>query len=48
LGKIDDHEQIDKEHRLIVKALKTINLKLAEDTLVAHFALGVSAVPDIG
>jgi DNA-binding GntR family transcriptional regulator len=44
---IDDHEQTDKEHRLIVKALKTKNLKLAEQTLVAHFARGVSAVLDI-
>jgi DNA-binding GntR family transcriptional regulator len=44
---IDDHEQTDKEHRLIVKALKTKNLKLAEQTLTAHFARGVSAVLDI-
>jgi DNA-binding GntR family transcriptional regulator len=44
---IDDHEQTDKEHRLIVKALKTKNLKLAEQTLTAHFARGVSAVLDM-
>jgi DNA-binding GntR family transcriptional regulator len=47
MGTIDDHEQTDKEHRLIVKALKTKNLKLAEQTLIAHFARGVSAVLDI-
>jgi DNA-binding GntR family transcriptional regulator len=41
---IDDHEQTDKEHRQIVKALKTKNLKLAEQTLLAHFARGVSAI----
>jgi DNA-binding GntR family transcriptional regulator len=45
---IDDHEQTDKEHRLIVKALKTKDLKLAEQTLIAHFARGVAAVLDIG
>jgi DNA-binding GntR family transcriptional regulator len=48
MGTIDDHEQTDKEHRQIVKALKTKNLKLAEQTLTAHFARGVSAVLDIG
>ena len=47
MGTIDDHEQTDKEHRQIVKALKTKNLKLAEQTLTAHFARGVSAVLDI-
>ena len=47
MGTIDDHEQTDKEHRQIVKALKTKNLKLAEQTLMAHFARGVSAVLDI-
>jgi DNA-binding GntR family transcriptional regulator len=41
---MDDHEQTDKEHRLIVMALKTKNLELAEQTLIAHFARGVSAV----
>ena len=44
---MDDYEQTDKEHRLIVKALKTKNLELAEQTLVAHFARGVSAVLDM-
>ncbi len=44
MGTIDDHEQTDKEHRLIVKALKSKNLKLAEQTLTAHFARGVSAL----
>jgi DNA-binding GntR family transcriptional regulator len=47
MGTIDDHEQTDKEHRQIVKALKTKNVKLAEQTLMAHFARGVSAVLDI-
>jgi DNA-binding GntR family transcriptional regulator len=41
---MDDHEQTDKEHRMIVKALKTKNLKLAEQTLLAHFERGVSAI----
>jgi DNA-binding GntR family transcriptional regulator len=41
---LDDCEQTDKEHRLIVKALKTKDLKLAEQTLSAHFARGVAAV----
>jgi DNA-binding GntR family transcriptional regulator len=44
---MDDHEQTDKEHRLIVMALKTKNLELAEQTLIAHFARGVSAVLDM-
>jgi DNA-binding GntR family transcriptional regulator len=44
---LDDYEQTDKEHRLIVKALKEKDLKLAEQTLCAHFARGVSAVLDI-
>jgi DNA-binding GntR family transcriptional regulator len=44
---IDDHEQTNKEHRLIVKALRRKNLKLAEQTLAAHFAWVVSAVLDI-
>jgi DNA-binding GntR family transcriptional regulator len=43
----DDHEQTDKEHRLIVEALKTKNLELAEQTLIAHFARGVSAILDM-
>lgn len=44
---LNDYEQTDKEHRLIVKALKSKNLKLAEQTLTDHFARGVSAVLDI-
>jgi DNA-binding GntR family transcriptional regulator len=44
LCKLDDYEQTDKEHRLIVKALKDKDLKLAEETLSAHFARGVAAV----
>jgi DNA-binding GntR family transcriptional regulator len=47
LSTLDDYEQTDKEHRLIVKALKSKNLKLAEQTLTDHFARGVSAVLDI-
>ncbi len=46
LSTLDDHKQTDKEHRLIVKALKGKNLKLAEQSLVAHFSRGVSAVLD--
>jgi DNA-binding GntR family transcriptional regulator len=41
---LDDYEHTDKEHRQIVRALKNKNLKLAEQTLTAHFARGVSAV----
>jgi DNA-binding GntR family transcriptional regulator len=44
---LDDYEQTDKEHRQIVKALKSKNLELAEQTLTDHFARGVSAVLDI-
>jgi len=40
----NDYEQTDKEHRQIVKALKNKNLKLAEQTLLAHFERGVSVV----
>jgi len=44
LTEIDDYDQTDKEHRQIVKALKSKNLKLAEQTMVAHFERGLSAV----
>jgi DNA-binding GntR family transcriptional regulator len=47
LSALDDYEQTDKEHRLIVKALKTRNLKLAEETLRGHFERGLSAVLDL-
>jgi len=40
----DDYELTDTEHRQIVKALKTKNFKLAEQTMLAHFERGVSAV----
>jgi DNA-binding GntR family transcriptional regulator len=44
---LNDYGQTDKEHRLIVQALKDRDLELAEKTLVAHFARGVSAVLDL-
>ena len=44
LTEFDDYEITDKEHRQIVKALKAKNLKLAEQTMLAHFERGVSAV----
>jgi len=43
---IDDYDQTDAEHRLIVKALKEKNLPLAEETLIQHFARGEAAVLD--
>lgn len=44
---MDDYDQTDQEHRQIVKALKTKNLKLAEQTLVKHLARGEAAVLDL-
>ncbi len=44
---IDDYDQTDVEHRQIVKALKSKNLSLAEDTLIKHFARGEAAVLDL-
>jgi DNA-binding GntR family transcriptional regulator len=44
---MDDYEQTDKEHRQIVKALKTKNLKLAEQTLIKHLSRGEAAVLDL-
>ena len=41
---IDDYEQTDTEHRLIVKALKDKDLALAEETLIKHFLRGEAAV----
>lgn len=41
---MDDYDLTDKEHRQIVKALKSKNLKLAEETLIKHFARGEAAV----
>ena len=50
LGKVqigvDDYDQTDMEHRQIVKALKTKNLPLAEETLIKHFARGEAVVLD--
>ena len=40
---MDDYDQTDQEHRQIVKALKTKNLKLAEETLIKHLARGEAA-----
>ena len=44
---MDDYNQTDQEHRQIVKALKTKNLKLAEETLIKHLARGEAAVLDL-
>ena len=44
---MDDYEQTDSEHRQIVKALKERNLKLAEQTLMKHFARGEAVVLDL-
>jgi len=48
LGKIqtgiDDYDQTDSEHRLIVKALKEKKLALAEETLIRHFVRGEAVV----
>jgi DNA-binding GntR family transcriptional regulator len=41
---INDYEETNTEHRLIIKALKEKNLPLAEQTLVKHFARGESAI----
>jgi DNA-binding GntR family transcriptional regulator len=41
---MDDYEQTDSEHRQIVKALRQKNVKLAEDTLIKHFARGEAVV----
>ena len=37
---MDDYDLTDQEHRKIVKALKSKNLRLAEETMVKHFARG--------
>lgn len=47
LSTLNDYEQTDNEHRLIVKALKTRDLTLAEETLSAHFERGSTAIIDI-
>lgn len=44
LTEIDDYALTDKEHRLIVKALKEKKLELAEQTMLGHFERGVSVV----
>lgn len=40
----NDYALTDKEHRLIVKALKEKKLQLAEQTMLAHFERGFSVV----
>ncbi|MGZ8558108.1 MAG: GntR family transcriptional regulator [Chitinophagaceae bacterium] len=37
---MDDYDLTDQEHRQIIKALKNKNLKLAEETMIKHFARG--------
>jgi DNA-binding GntR family transcriptional regulator len=44
---LNDYEQTDAEHRQIVKALKSKNLKLAEETLIRHFARGEAVVLEL-
>jgi DNA-binding GntR family transcriptional regulator len=44
---MDDYEQTDKEHRQILAAMKNKNLKLAEQTMMKHFARGEAAVLDL-
>jgi len=44
LTELNDYALTNKEHRQIVKALKEKNLKLAEQTMLAHFERGISAV----
>jgi DNA-binding GntR family transcriptional regulator len=44
---MNDYEQTDKEHRQIVKALKTKNTRLAELALIKHLARGEAAVLDL-
>lgn len=41
---MDDYDLTDQEHRRIVKALKTKNLKAAEETMIKHFARGEATV----
>lgn len=41
---MDDYDLTDQEHRKIVKALKSKNLKLAEETMIKHFARGEATV----
>ncbi|MEP7239115.1 MAG: GntR family transcriptional regulator [Ferruginibacter sp.] len=44
---LNDAEQTDLEHRQLVKALKSKNLKLAEETLTKHFARGEALALDL-
>lgn len=37
---LNDYEQTDAEHRVLLNAIKNKNLKLSEETLLAHFKRG--------
>lgn len=41
---MSDYDLTDQEHRRIVKALKSKNLKQAEETMIKHFARGEATV----
>ena len=44
---LEDYDQTDREHRLIVEALRNKDLALAEQTLRNHFKRGETAVLDL-
>jgi DNA-binding GntR family transcriptional regulator len=44
---LEDYDQTDREHRLIVEALRKKDLVLAEQTLRNHFKRGETAVLDL-
>jgi DNA-binding GntR family transcriptional regulator len=44
---LEDYDQTDREHRLIVDALRKKDLALAEQTLRNHFKRGEAAVLDL-
>jgi DNA-binding GntR family transcriptional regulator len=44
---LEDYDQTDREHRLIVEALRNQDLALAEQTLRNHFKRGEAAVLDL-
>lgn len=44
---MSDYEQTDKEHRAILDALKNKDFKKAEETLLAHFKRGETAMLDL-
>jgi DNA-binding GntR family transcriptional regulator len=43
----NDYELTDKEHRQILEALRTKDLPLAEETLLAHFQRGYATIVDL-